>query len=187
MSSASGEPQVVGEEASGVTGSSAEPTLPPKPSKASRLWKFFKRDPPLGQSGPGSTNPHATCNGCKGPKFRCKGNSALISHILKCTEVSKSDRKHPLLSLSRLGLHLVKHFAALVQVNQSVKFKVNTMFARRKINPCMNCLQLSLAAWTHAHATGIKNIILGTSDQLDGDKIPGDIGYRALISRVYVA
>ena len=23
----------------------------------------------------------------------------------------------------------------------------------------MNCLQLSLAAWTHAHATGIKNII----------------------------
>ena len=33
------------------------------------------------------------------------------------------------------------------------------MSARRKINPCMNCLQLSLAAWTHAHATGIKNII----------------------------
>ncbi len=94
MSSASSEPQVVGEEASGVTGISAEPTLPPKPSKASRLWKFFKRDPPLGQSGLGSTNPHATCNGCKGPKFRCKGNSALISHILKCTEVSKSDRVH---------------------------------------------------------------------------------------------
>ena len=93
MSSASSEPHVVGEEASGVIGSSAEPTLPPKPSKASRLWKFFKRDPPLGQSGLGSTNPHATCNGCKGPKFRCKGNSALISHILKCTEVSKSDRK----------------------------------------------------------------------------------------------
>ena len=69
MSSASGEPQVVGEEASGVTGSSAEPTLRPKPSKASRLWKLFKRDPPLGQSGPGSTNPHAACNGCKGPSF----------------------------------------------------------------------------------------------------------------------
>ena len=39
------------------------------------------------------------------------------------------------------------------------EFKVNTMSARRKINPCMNCLQLSLAAWTHALATGIKNII----------------------------
>ena len=46
-----------------------------------------------------------------------------------------------------------------MQVNQFVKFKVNTMSARRKIKPCMNCLQLSLAAWTHAHATGIKNII----------------------------
>ncbi len=34
---------------------------------------------------------HATV--ARVPSFVCKGNSALISHILKCTEVSKSDRK----------------------------------------------------------------------------------------------
>ena len=121
MSSASGEPQVVGEEASGITGSSAVPILPPKPSKASRLWKFFKKDPPLGQSGPGSTNTHATCNGCKGPKFCCKGNSALISYTLKCTEVSKSDRKQAETIAQQEGLAYEGKTADLDAVKEASK------------------------------------------------------------------
>ena len=118
MSSAFGEPQVVGEESSGVTGNSAKPTLPPKPSQASRLWKFLKRGPPLGQSG---TNSHATCNGCKGPKFRCKGNSALISHILKCTEVSKSDRKEAETIAQQEGLAYEGKSADLDAVKEASK------------------------------------------------------------------
>lgn len=55
---------------------------PKKGSRASGLWQFFKRDPPLGVSST-QTNVKAKCNFCQ-TDFRAKGNAALVDHFNRC-------------------------------------------------------------------------------------------------------
>ena len=63
------------------TASSAGPSLPARKSRASELWEFFDRDPPLGQTvsqtGSKSTNPFAICKSCKGEKFHPKPSAMM--------------------------------------------------------------------------------------------------------------
>lgn len=68
--------------------STAGPSQPNKKSKASRLWKFFKRDPPLGIAG--TTNIKAQClaEGEQCKFFRVKGNASLIEHLELCKKIS---------------------------------------------------------------------------------------------------
>ncbi len=45
--------------------SQSGPLLPPRQkTRATKLWKHFERTPPLGQTGPGSSNPFALCTLC---------------------------------------------------------------------------------------------------------------------------
>ena len=73
------------------TVTSGGPTLPPRGSKASKLWKKFSRDPPLGQKGQYSTNPFAKCLSCDASRFQPRGSAGLMKHLLKCPKSSKED------------------------------------------------------------------------------------------------
>ena len=64
------------------TVSSAALRLPHKKTKASKLWKKFKRDPILCQKGPDSLNSPAPCLLCDGPRFQPLGNAGLMQHLL---------------------------------------------------------------------------------------------------------
>ena len=78
--------------------SQSGPLLPPRQkTRATKLWKHFERTPPLGQTGPGSSNPFALCTLCPSGtavKFRRrirrrpKGSSGLMIHLLKCKGIS---------------------------------------------------------------------------------------------------
>ncbi len=72
--------------------SQSGPLLPPRQkTRATKLWKHFERTPPLGQTGPGSSNPFALCTLCPSGtavKFRPKGSSGLMIHLLKCKGIS---------------------------------------------------------------------------------------------------
>ena len=70
--------------------SAAGTSQPSKKSKASRLWKYFKRDPPLGTAG---TNVKAQClaEGSQAKLFRVKGNASLIEHLELCKKTSPAD------------------------------------------------------------------------------------------------
>lgn len=79
--------------------SAAGPSQSSKKSKASRLWKFFKRDPPLGAAG---TNPKAQilAEGDQAPWFRVKGNASLIERL----ELSKKIQKEDLAEARQIAL-----------------------------------------------------------------------------------
>ena len=75
-------------EASSLAGSRAPA------SRASKLWEFFERDPPL-NSGSKVTNVRAKCkcDNCPSDWFRVKGNSSLVDHLLKCRGLTTEQRE----------------------------------------------------------------------------------------------